>query len=205
MLQADQLHRPARDLLGQMADFNQFPRRDKPCCLEDDLTGFPTSVLRALPVCLCQLRKGGGVFFSGSWFTLLCQQNFQMSPCWIVSPRETHWPWGSCANIAESTVWLRIHGVSLCLCASHSSALAQCCMQWHWVMPAIPMIDERLEALSTQAGIWSRRRMQHCPRERQKEGTRLFLLSSGGKQARKSGRKRGGCSTGGGDWHKLTF
>lgn len=153
MLQAERLLRPARDLLGQMADFNQFPRRDKPCCLEDNLTGFPSSVLRALLACLCQLRKGGGVFFSGSQFTSLCQQNFQMSPCWIVTPRETHRPWWSHANIAESTVWLRIRSPSPCLCAFHSSALAQCCTRWHWVMPAIPMIDEWSEALSTQAGI----------------------------------------------------
>jgi len=66
MLQAEWLLRPTRDLLGLMADFNQFPGRVRPCCLEDSLTGFPTSVLSALPVCLCQLRKGRGVFFSGS-------------------------------------------------------------------------------------------------------------------------------------------
>lgn len=205
MLQSERLIRPARDHLGQMADFNRFPRWDKACCLEDDLTGFPTSELRALPVCLCQLRKGGGVFFSAAWFTLLCQQNFQMSPCRIVTPRETHWPWWSHANTAESTVWLRIRGPSPCLCVSHSSALARCCTWWHRVMPAITMIDEWSEALSAQTGIWSRRRMQHCPGERQKERMRLLLLSSDGKQARKSGRKGGGCSTGREDWQKLAF
>lgn len=34
---------------------------------------------------------------------------------------------------------------------------------------------------------------------------RLLLLSNAGTQARKSGRKGEGCSTGRGDWQKLTF
>lgn len=184
-----------------MSSFNQFPRRGKWCCLEDDLPGFPP-LCRECCQCACANWEREGVYFSqapGShrFFS-------KMSLCWIVTPRETHWPWWSQANTAERTAWLGMRSPSPCLCASHSSALAQCCMQRHWVMPAIPMIDEWLEALSTQAGIWSRHRIQHCPGERQKERTRLLLLSSGGKQARTLGRKGGGCSTRR-DWQKLTF
>lgn len=62
MLQAERLLGPARDLLGQMADFNQFPRRDKPCCLEDDLTGFPTSAESAASV-PAPAEKGRGCIF----------------------------------------------------------------------------------------------------------------------------------------------
>lgn len=146
-----------------MSSFDQFPRRDKWCCLEDDLTGFQPLCWECCQ-CACASWEREGVCVSQApdshcFFS-------KMSPCWIVTSRETHWPWWSQANTAERTVWLGMHSQSPCLCASHSSALAQCCMQWHWVMPAIPMIDEWLEALSTQAGIWSRHRIQHCPGER---------------------------------------
>lgn len=71
-------------------------------------------------------------------------------------------------------------------------------------MPAIPVIDEWLEALSAQEGLWSRHRLQHCPGERQRKGWSFYWAVVESKPGNQAGRG-GGCSSGRGDWQKLTF
>lgn len=131
------------------------------------------------------------VFFSGSWSTLLCQQNFQRSLAgWSHPGKPTDW-WSD-ANTAESTAWLGAHSPSSIL--RHSLGAA-CCATSNasrlrdWWGP------KHLEWAQNATLSW----------EVQKERTRFVFPNSSGKQARKAGRNGGGGSSGRGDWQKLVF
>lgn len=144
---------------------------------EDECSVPSPPLLRVLSgACASSAREGG--FFSCSYLTSLCQPNFQMSPCWIMVPRETQWPWWSSANTAESTVWLGMGTLS-----------------WPFVLPlSMPGPALSLSSASPARdwwacrGSWGTRRMQQCPEERQKGRMKLLLLSRSGKKARKAGR-----------------